>query len=254
MNLIIDIGNTRTKVGLFNQNEMVKSFPIDSFELADLLELKLDYPKINKAIVSSVKHNLTDLVKILKRELEFVIELDHTTPIPIENLYETPETLGKDRIAAAVGGNHLYPNQNLLIIDAGTAITYDFVNQKNQYMGGFISPGLSMRFQALHHFTDKLPLLKPAEPEIMFGCNTIDAIQGGIQYGLEGELERIIQHFSASQNELKIILSGGDTKYFEKLLKNYNFVSLEITLLGLNTILGFNYMQNSTNHVNNVGM
>lgn len=250
MNLIIDIGNTRTKIALFQQEEMLKSFPINSFELADLLELKSDYPQINKAIVASVKHNTTDLAMVLRKELDFVIELDHITPIPIENHYETPKTLGKDRIAAAVGGNKLFPNQNLLVIDAGTAITYDFINHQNQYLGGFITPGLSMRFQALHHFTDKLPLLKPAEPKIMFGRNTNDSIQGGIQYGLEGELNRIIHHFSTAQNELKIILSGGDTKYFEKLLKSYNFVSLEITLLGLNTILEFNYIQNSTAHVN----
>lgn len=249
MNLIIDIGNTRTKVALFKDGVLVKSFPIDSFEMIDLNELKADYPDIKKAIVSSVKFNSSDMVRMLKKELDFVIELDHTTYIPIENLYETPETLGKDRIAAAVGANALYPNENVLVIDTGTAITYDFVNDNNQYHGGFITPGLNMRYKALHHFTDKLPLLKPGEPDIIHGKNTNDAIQGGIQYGLEGELDRIIQHFSTPVSKLKIILSGGDTKYFEKLLKNYKFVPLEIILLGLNTILESNYIRFSTNHV-----
>ena len=250
MNLIIDIGNTRTKVAIFQNKELIKSFATDSFELVDLQELKADYPELKRCIVSSVKYKSEEPLKMLKKELDFVIELDQHTFIPIENLYETPQTLGKDRIAAAVGANMLYPNDDVLVIDAGTAITYDFVNKNKQYLGGFITPGLNMRYKALHHFTDKLPLLKPGEPEIIWGKNTNEAIQGGIQYGLEGELQRIIQHFSGGQSELKIILSGGDIKYFEKLLKNYKFVTLEIILLGLNTILDSNYIRFSTDHVN----
>lgn len=250
MNLIIDIGNTRTKVAIFSKGELIKSFATDSFELVDVLELKSDYPELERAIISSVKYNSNELLKSLKTELEYVIELEQQTFIPIDNLYETPQTLGKDRIAAAVGANKVFPNQNVLVIDAGTAITYDFVNEKNQYLGGFISPGLSMRFKALNHFTDKLPLLKPGEPKIISGKNTNEAIQGGIQYGLEGEIQRIIHYFSEGESELKIILSGGDLKYFEKLLKSYKFVALEIILLGLNTILDSNYIRFSTEHVN----
>jgi type III pantothenate kinase len=254
MNLIIDIGNTRTKVAIFQREELIKSFATEQFETDDLKELKADFPDLSRAIVSSVRKHTADLLPMLKNELDYVMELESHTPVPIENLYETPDTLGKDRLAAAVGGNHLFPDQDLLVIDAGTAITYDYVNRNNQYLGGYITPGLSMRFKALHHFTEKLPLLMPAEPEIRFGSNTHDAIQGGIQLGLEGELEKIIQQMTPFQNELKIILSGGDTKYFEKLLKNYKFVPLETILLGLNTILNFNYIQDSTNHLKNVGI
>lgn len=242
MNLIIDIGNTRTKVAVFSNGEMVKSFPTDTFNRKDLLELTDDYP-IDAAIVSSVRFDSSDTINWLKEEIPYVLELNHTTPLPIENCYATPETLGKDRIAAAVGANKLYPKQNVLVIDAGTAITYDFVNYQNQYKGGFITPGLQMRFKALNHFTERLPLLNVNEPENFDGLDTNTSIKGGIQYGLEGELERIIRHFSGSQNELIIILSGGDTKYFEKLLKNYKFVALEIILLGLNTILESNYIR-----------
>ncbi|MFA9389769.1 MAG: type III pantothenate kinase [Prolixibacteraceae bacterium] len=248
MNLIIDIGNTRTKIALFKGEELVKSFPTDAFKLVDLQELRADYPNITKAIVSSVKHQSTDVVRWLKNELDFVLELDHNSFIPIQNLYETPETLGRDRIAAAVGANALFPNQHVLVIDAGTAITYDYVTNQNQYVGGFITPGLNMRFKALHHFTDKLPLLKPNETNISHGTNTNNAIQGGIQIGLKGEIDRMIRHFTSPESKLKIILSGGDAKYFEKLLKNYKFVSLEIILLGLNTILESNYIRFSTNH------
>lgn len=240
LNLVIDIGNTRTKVALFRNDEKVVSFPTDSLTDKDIASLKTEHPQINNAILSSVRNDSLELIELLRKEIDHVIELDHTTLLPIENHYETPETLGKDRIAAAVGANHQFPNQNLLIIDAGTAITYDFVNDRNQYMGGFITPGLNMRFKALHQFTDKLPLLHTTKPGNYYGSNTTQSIIGGIQYGLEGEVQRIIEHFSTPSDNLLIILTGGDTNYFEKLLKNHKFVALEIILSGLNTILEYN--------------
>ena len=246
-NLVIDIGNTRTKIAIFEKGKMVISFAIDSFSKKDFDELIADYKTIRCAIVSTVRNDSQQLINYLKEKLEFVIELDHTTPLPIQNCYETPKTLGKDRIAAAVGANKKYPNRNILIIDAGTAITYDFVNHKNDYLGGFITPGLNMRFKALHQFTDKLPLLKATSPEYFQGNNTNSSIMGGVQLGLEGEIDRIIHHYSSAVDELIIILTGGDTNYFEKLLKNYKFVALEITLLGLNTILESNYIRLSEN-------
>lgn len=239
-NLVIDIGNTRTKVAVFENNRMLKSSLTDSLTKNYIEQLVTDSPEINKAIISSVRNNATEIQNIVSQYVVQTIVLDHNTPVPIENLYQTPQTLGKDRLAAAVGANYLYPNTNLLIIDAGTAITYDFVNNKNQYMGGFITPGLNMRFKALHQFTQKLPLLQASEPQNIEGINTENSIIGGIQYGIEGEANRIIKHFSLNTNKLMIILTGGDTKYFEKLLKNYKFVALEIILLGLNIILEFN--------------
>ncbi|HPR60245.1 MAG TPA: type III pantothenate kinase, partial [Prolixibacteraceae bacterium] len=185
-----------------------------------------------------------EIQQIVSQHIPYCIVLDHNTPIPIENHYQTPQTLGKDRLAAAVGANYVYPNTNLLIIDAGTAITYDFVNNSNQYKGGFITPGINMRFKALHHFTQKLPLLQAIAPQHIEGINTELSIIGGIQYGIEGEAKQIIEHFKLGTNKLMIILTGGDTKYFEKLLKNYKFVALEIILLGLNIILEFNKIHN----------
>lgn len=240
LNLVIDIGNTRTKIALFNQGELMISFPAVSFTPNELELLLKEYPNIERAIISSVKEKQEELLSALKNLIPFVVELDHNTLLPIENRYETPKTLGKDRIAAAVGANKLFPNQNILVIDAGTAITYDFVNEKNQYEGGFITPGLSMRFRALNHFTDRLPLLKPEIPQEYKGNNTNNSIMGGIQYGLMGELKQMIQYFSNFNGELTIIITGGDTNYFEKLLKNHKFVKSEIILLGLNTILEFN--------------
>jgi type III pantothenate kinase len=246
-NLVIDIGNTRTKVAIFENNEMVVRYTTDTVTAEDIESMKNEYPLVENAILSSVRNDTSNLLVLLKQHFRFAIELDHNTCLPLENLYETPHTLGKDRIAAAVGANSLYPNQNLLIIDAGTAVTYDFVNNKNQYMGGFITPGLSMRFKALHHFTDRLPLLNTTQPESYMGTNTTQSIIGGIQYGLEGELNRIIQLFTDKANNLFIILTGGDTNYFDKLLKKHNFVALEITLLGLNTILASNIILDKKN-------
>lgn len=246
-NLVVDIGNTRTKIAVFEKGNMVVNFSNNSFSANDFDDLIEDYKNLKFAIVSTVRNDSKQLISYLKEHLEFVLELDHTTPIPIQNQYKTPETLGKDRIAAAVGANKIYPNRDLLIIDAGTAITYDFVTHKNAYLGGFITPGLNMRFKALHQFTDKLPLLKANTPEHYQGNSTDSSIMGGVQLGLEGEINRMILFFSATPNELIIILTGGDTNYFEKLLKKYKFVALEITLLGLNTILEFNYIRLSKN-------
>lgn len=242
-NLVIDIGNTRTKVALFEKDEIIVRFQTDTLSKNDIYSLTEDYPFIECAIVSTVRNDAKELLEFLKNIIAFVVELDHKTVLPIVNKYETPETLGKDRLAAAIGANKTFPNHNILIIDAGTAITYDFVNENNEYTGGFITPGLNMRYKALHHFTEKLPLLQPSKPFDFIGNNTSNSITGGIQYGIEGEIQRMIAYFSPIKGELKIILTGGDIKYFEKLLKNHKFVAREITLLGLNTILDFNYIR-----------
>ena len=131
----------------------------------------------------------------------------------------------------------MFPAHTVLIIDAGTAITYDLIDASGTYQGGFITPGLQMRFKALNHYTDKLPLLEPVSPIKIDGKNTVNAIRGGIQYGLQGEVENIIHYFSEIYGKLTVIFTGGDANYFEKIIKNNNFVALEITLLGLNTIL-----------------
>ncbi len=241
-NLIIDIGNSRTKVAVFNNGELMICFPVEEFEYKDFKILKEDYPSINAAIISSVREKPEELIEILKTELKPVLFLSHETKIPIENCYKTPETLGKDRLAAVVGANFLFPDRDLLVIDAGTAVTYDFINKENQYKGGFITPGLSMRFKALHQFTNKLPLLHTDSPGDYSGNDTNSSIIGGIQYGLNGEINSVFNYFNTFSENLFIILTGGDTKYFEKLLKSYNFVSLEITLIGLNRILEFNHI------------
>jgi len=240
-NLIVDIGNSRTKVALFNRGELMISFPVNTFSTTDVELLLNEYPGIEMAIVSSVKENQEDLTDALKQRIPYFIELTENTPLPIKNNYLSPETLGKDRIAAVAGAHKLLPGRNILVVDAGTAITYDFIDREGCYSGGFISMGLTMRFKALNYFTDKLPLLEPVMPLAIDGNNTLNSIRGGIQYGIEGEMERMISYFTNKFGKFTIVLTGGDTLYFEKIVKTNEYITEEVTLLGLNAILEYNF-------------
>lgn len=214
--------------------------PLDILTAENVKMLKDEHPQLKKAILSSVKPYDEELKRILSEEFDQFLELDHQTELPIENLYETPETLGKDRIAAAVGANELFPGQNLLIIDAGTAITYDLVSEKNQFIGGNISPGLEMRFKALNHFTGKLPLISYSDEFELIGRNTTDAIRAGVQNGILYEMGQNIDFFNKNYRNLHIIMTGGDANFFDKKLNYSIFVHFNLTLIGLNRILEHN--------------
>jgi len=240
INLVIDIGNSRTKIALFNQNDLMFNVPIDHLTVDHVKMLKDEHPQLNKAILSSVKSYDEKLIHFLSGNFDFFLELNHLTELPIENLYETPETLGRDRLAAAIGANELFPDQNLLVIDAGTAITYDLVSEKNQFIGGNISPGLEMRFKALNHFTGKLPLIGYSDEFQPIGKNTIDAIRAGVQNGILYEMEQTIDLFNRNYQNLHIIMTGGDSNFFDRKLNYSIFVHFNLTLIGLNRILEYN--------------
>ncbi len=240
MNLVIDIGNTRTKFSVFNQGEVLITVPVDEFRPEHIEVLKNEHPSLNKVILSSVKGYSPELKETLQNNFDIFIELDHNTPIPLENKYNTKETLGKDRIAAVVGAFDLYPETNILVIDAGTAITYDILNNKSQYLGGNISPGIEMRFKALHHFTGKLPQVQAAEMNKLFGTTTEEAILLGVQNGISYEVDKTIDNFKEFYSNLKVIITGGDANFFDKKLKNYFFVHFNLVALGLNCILEYN--------------
>ncbi|MGE5394931.1 MAG: type III pantothenate kinase, partial [Candidatus Saccharibacteria bacterium] len=239
-NLIIDIGNTRTKIALFNEHDLMFNVSMDRLTPRQVMMLKEEHEQLNGAILSSVRPADKELLEVLKAQFDQFMELDHTTALPIGNLYATPETLGKDRLAAAVGANELFPNTNLLVIDAGTAITYDLVSEKNQFIGGNISPGLEMRFKALNHFTGKLPLISPRDHFEPIGRNTEEAIRAGVQNGIIFEIERTIEFFNRNYQNLQIIMTGGDSNFFDKKLNYSIFVHFNLTLIGLNRILEYN--------------
>lgn len=172
------------------------------------------------------------------------IELSGKTSLPVKNLYKTPETLGKDRIANAAGANYYFPGRNVLSIDAGTCIKYDFVNSENEYSGGAISPGLDMRFKALHHFTAQLPLIKKMKSggENLIGQTTKDSILSGVQNGVMAEISGIINQYRDKFKKVSVIITGGDSIFINTLVskKNRIFAVPDLTLLGLNIILDFN--------------
>ncbi len=240
MNLVIDIGNTRTKFSVFNYGEMIISVPVDEFLPGHIEILKNEHPSLDKVILSSVKKYPQELKESLQKNFSVFLELDAQTPLPIENYYVSKETLGRDRIAAAVAASHLYPASNVLVIDAGTAITYDIVTENNQYLGGNISPGLEMRFKALHHFTGNLPLVKSNNFDKLYGNTTHDAILAGVQHGVVFEVDKTIETFKEFYNNLKVIITGGDINFFDKKLKNSFFVHFNLIAIGLNRILQYN--------------
>ena len=169
-----------------------------------------------------------------------MILINYKTSLPIKSLYKTPKTLGNDRIALVTAANFLYKNKDVIIIDAGTCITIDFLNKNAEYLGGRISPGLSMRFRSLNTFTDKLPLNKLEKSTSFFGNDTDSAINSGVQRGVLSELDQIIYEYNELNPNAIVILCGGDAFYLQKELKSTIFVNQNLVLIGLNEILDYN--------------
>ena len=240
MNLIIDIGNTQTKYALFQKGEMLE-FCISQVSNMTLVKDWLQkYPSLNAAIISSVQGKPIEFLDKLNSKFKTLIFFDHNTPSPLNNLYESKETLGYDRLAACVGANSICPNTNLLVIDAGTAITFDFVSDANEYLGGTISPGLSMRFKALNSFTKKLPLLKQSDSFSLIGKNTEGAIISGVQNSILFEVGSYINKLKETHPGTKVFLTGGDSTFIHSKL-NYKLLhSNNLLLEGLDAILDYN--------------
>lgn len=240
MNLIIDIGNTRTKIAIIEEGNIVNKFVEERLTVKMLLELKKQY-NIEAVIVSTVKQIIdTVLLKIINEWQIPFIELSHLTSLPIQNEYQTPETLGRDRLAAVVGASQIYPNENCLVIDAGTCITYDFITADNRYLGGSISPGLAMRYRAMHEFTAALPLLNKQRLNTFVGYNTVTSMQTGVDVGLSFEVQGFIQEYFYKFGQIKVIMTGGDAEYLASQVKNKIFVSPNLVLIGLYKILTYN--------------
>jgi len=240
MNLIIDIGNSRVKLVVFRDGDVISDAVSPDVSIELINRIREDYPELKHVIVSAVREYPNDVKSYLKETFAHFIELDHHTPVPITNKYQTPETLGKDRLAAAVGAVTLFPKRNILVVDAGTAITYELINENNEYLGGNISPGLNTRFRALNQFTGKLPLVKFEDDFQLLGTNTETAIRAGVQQGILFEVEQYINHFNNLYKKLQIIITGGDANFFDKNLKKSIFVCLNLTPIGLNRILEYN--------------
>jgi type III pantothenate kinase len=248
MNLCIDQGNSRTKVALMtDEGKMMNHFIYKSFSSADVERL-FDLYDISDSIISSVVNIEAAIVNTLHRRSQHFVLFDHMTPVPIVNRYDTPQTLGQDRLAAAVGAKSICPDENLLIIDAGSAITYDFVSDKGEYLGGNIAPGLKMRLTMLQRMTKKLPLVEVDENELipLFGKNTRDAIAAGVVRGIAYEVKGYMRTLQTKVPHFQTFLTGGNAPY---VLNNVRTSRNEerklhyekyLVLRGLNEILVYN--------------
>ncbi len=238
MNLIADIGNTFVKLAVFDAGRIAEVC-LDDHSLSRLSGLCAKYP-VEAAILSAVTDIGEEALRPLTDKQIPVMWLDHLTPLPIINLYETPETLGMDRLAAVVGAWQQCPGRDLLVIDAGTAITYDFLDASGQYHGGNIAPGLRMRLQALHDYTGRLPLVPEAGDLPLLGRNTETAIRAGVKRGIAYEIRGYIASLKDKYPELLVFLTGGDEFSFDTKLKSIIFADRFLVLKGLNRILDYN--------------
>ena len=248
MNLCIDQGNSRTKVALMtDEGKIINHFIYKQFSSAEVERL-FDLYDISDSIISSVVDIEAAVVNTLHRRSMHFVLFDHNTPVPIVNRYDTPQTLGQDRLAAAVGAKSLCPDENLLIIDAGSAITYDFVSEKGEYLGGNIAPGLKMRFTILQRMTKKLPQVEVDENELipLFGTNTRDAIVAGVVRGVAYEVKGYMRTLQEKMPHYCTFLTGGHAPYILNNVRKSRTEKREIryekhlVLIGLNEILCYN--------------
>jgi type III pantothenate kinase len=242
MNLIVDIGNTRTKLAFFEKNRLVEKAIVQTSALSWLNERLYDGRIVEATILSATGQDTEGVEIFLKNNLPY-LKFGQETPIPITNKYATPETLGKDRLAAVIAANFLFPNKNCLVIDSGTCITYNFLEKTGVFIGGNIAPGLTMRLRAMNHFTAKLPLVEREMDNLaLIGNTTETAMQSGAQIGLLSEIEGYVARLEKKMGKVKVILTGGDGQYlFDNLNIREKCFEPNLVLQGLNNILNYHF-------------
>lgn len=241
MHLIIDAGNTRIKLAVFNKEELIHNEIITYLELENKALLLIENYKISQGIISSVGDVKKSIISKIKNKIK-LLTLNSDTKIPFKNNYSTPKTLGVDRIALIAAAIANYPRKNVLVIDAGTCITYDFVDKNKQYLGGAISPGLNMRYKSLNYYTEKLPKLTIKYPKKLIGDSTEECIHVGVSMAVINEIDSFINLYKEKNQNLTVVLTGGDINFLSNNLKNSIFANPNFLLLGLNSILTYNIM------------
>lgn len=240
MNLIIDAGNTSVKLAIFKKTEIIHLESVATSDFVTALKIIFkSYPKIQSAIISSVGALSKEQMNVLAVFCE-VHELSNASKVPFKNSYASPQTLGVDRLALTTAAFYFNPHQNNLIIDAGTCITYDMLNDFDEYLGGAISPGVQMRYNAMHNQTAKLPLLEKKEILDYIGNTTENCIHSGVVNGVTLEIDGVINLYKSRFEDLTIILTGGDALFLSKRLKNTIFADSKFLLKGLNYLLEYN--------------
>lgn len=238
--MIIDIGNTVAKLVAFDGDEPVEEIRTCNDSLSALGAFATKYA-FTHGIVGTVK-GLTAEAEEQLRSLKIpILRFSPQTPVPITNRYKSPETLGSDRLAAAVGASSLKPGKDLLIIDAGTCVTYEVIDAKGNYWGGNIAPGMQMRLRSLNEFTAKLPLVSAEGDVPGMGYDTETAIRSGVLRGMKYEIEGYIRSMRRKYPHLLVFLTGGDKINFDTTIKSIIFADKFIVPRGLNKILDYNH-------------
>ena len=239
MNLVVDIGNTLLKLAVFDGGRLVAQQCVGELREETFAGL-LGGARAARAVVASTRGEAPAIVEAVRRHTDYLLEFTPVTPVPIGNAYLTPATLGRDRLAAAVGAATLYPGRNALIVDFGTAVTLDFVSADGVFRGGCISPGMAMRFRALHEYTAALPLCDATDSAELLGRTTDEAVRLGVMNSLAFEIEGYIARMQGEIADLCVIFTGGDTNFFAKRIKNAIFADCNLVFWGLNRILEYN--------------
>ena len=240
MNLIIDIGNTSTKLAVFQRDKVLIAKTVEGFSLVIEVEnLLKQFTEIKRGFVSSVGFLSEDELKTLEKRLPMTV-LNSTLKLPFKVHYKTPNSLGADRLALMAAAATQYSGKNVLVIDAGSCITYDFIDSKKNYLGGAIAPGIQMRYKSLGDFTSSLPTLQKIVPKNSIGNSTHDSIHSGVINGVLYEIEGTVNEYQNKYPDLTVILTGGDADFLCKQLKISIFADADFLMEGLNFLLEFN--------------
>ncbi|MEX1189176.1 MAG: type III pantothenate kinase [Bacteroidia bacterium] len=241
INLVIDIGNTAMKAACFQGKSLIRSVraPWSDSEQVEEALLRLIASDPKQVLISSVSGPNKQIDQFLKIAKLKAVYFTPDTKIPLLNKYETPETLGRDRLANSIAASSLHPGKPIVVIDAGTCIKFDFITMNNEYFGGSISPGIDMRFRALHEFTARLPLLERTETVYLVGKNTIESIHSGVINGALAEVKGILEQYQMTHKDLVVIVTGGDYALLQRTLKTSVIPEPWLTLKGLNEIIQY---------------
>jgi type III pantothenate kinase len=233
--LSLDIGNTRIKAAVFDGRKLLPESQTFDFNWHKAIQYKKKFP-FTETIISSTRSGIGKLISTFS-ELGNIHILNHKTSVPVQVDYDTPKTLGPDRIAAICGANHMFKGENCLVVDAGTCITFDYIDHHQKFHGGNIAPGIQMRLKAMHEYTSKLPHVHKKHTKKLLGKTTQEALQNGACLGVAMEIEALYERLYISERQINIILTGGDALFLAENVKKEIFVVPNLVLIGLNEIL-----------------
>ncbi|MBI3510579.1 MAG: type III pantothenate kinase [Bacteroidetes bacterium] len=240
--LLLDLGNTSFKAMLIDDKKIMRHDILPSPTVAEILNF-VKTVEVHSAIIGSVVNVPHELADELRKFFP-VVMLGENTALPVKNNYSSKESLGYDRIAAAIGGWQLFHGSNVLAIMAGTCITYNLIDKNNTFLGGAITPGIHMRAKAMHHFTEKLPMIDPQGEHPLIGKDTVTSLRSGVINGTVAEVKGMILEYEKTFPGLQVVIGGGDSPLLAEALKNGIFARPNLVFEGMHAILDFHDEKN----------